>query len=193
MEKGQLRLDLQKRLLAISQKQKIEKSKNICKNLISTLEFQKASVIMMYLSLSTEADTSDAILASWQLGKTVVVPKVSWEQRHMIPVVINSLEMGFSTEVGGIRNPQTGAPMPFEEIDLVVTPGLGFDKNGNRIGRGGGYFDRFFANKELRATKCGFAFDEQRVDSVPVTASDQKIDILVTDKDIIYFNKDKEL
>jgi 5-formyltetrahydrofolate cyclo-ligase len=144
---------------------------------------------MMYLSLPHELDTSEAILCAWQLGKTVVVPKVSWQQRHMIPVQINSLETGFSEEVGGLRNPVTGAPVPFEDIDLVVAPGLGFDRRGNRLGRGGSYYDRFFANKELKAPKCGFAFAEQVLESVPVTDNDVPVDFLVTDEEVLYFGR----
>ena len=188
MDKEQLRRKLQKCLLEMSNEQRNEKSKKACRNLISTPQFQNASAIMMYLSLPHEVDTSEAILCAWQLGKTVVVPKISWQQRHMIPVQINSLETGFSTDVAGLRNPITGVPVPFEEIDLVVTPALGFDRKGNRLGRGASYYDRFFANAELKAPKCGFAFAEQMIDSVPVTEHDKPVDFLVTDKEIIYFN-----
>jgi 5-formyltetrahydrofolate cyclo-ligase len=146
---------------------------------------------MMYLSLPHEADTSEAILQAWQLGKIVAVPKISWQQRHMIPVQINSLETGFSTEASGLRNPIGGAPVPFEEIDLVVTPALGFDRKGNRLGRGGSFYDRFFANKELKAPRCGFAFAEQVVDLIPVTERDEPVDFLVTDEEIIYFSNRK--
>jgi len=188
MDKEQLRRKLQKCLLEMSNEQRNEKSKKACRNLISTPQFQNASAIMMYLSLPHEVDTSEAILCAWQLGKTVVVPKISWQQRHMIPVQINSLETGFSTDVAGLRNPITGVPVPFEEIDLVVTPALGFDRKGNRLGRGASYYDRFFANAELKAPKCGFAFTEQMIDSVPVTEHDKPVDFLVTDKEIMYFN-----
>ncbi|MFQ6036178.1 MAG: 5-formyltetrahydrofolate cyclo-ligase [Sedimentisphaerales bacterium] len=191
MDKSQLRRKLQNCLLKLSEKQRAEKSRKACQNLVSTPQFQSASTVMMYLSLPHEVDTSEAILHAWQLGKTVAVPKISWQQRHMIPVQINSLETGFSTEVSGLRNPVTGVPIPFEEIDLVVAPALGFDRKGNRLGRGGCYYDRFFANKELKAPRCGFAFAEQVVDSIPVTDSDQPIDFLVTDEEIIYFNHEK--
>jgi len=147
---------------------------------------------MMYLSLKHEVDTSEVILHAWQLGKIVVVPKISWQQRHMIPVQINSLETGFSTEAAGLRNPITGVPMPFEEIDLVVTPALGFDRKGNRLGRGGSYYDRFFANEKLKAARCGFAFSEQLVDSIPKAEHDEPVDFLVTDEEVIYFNKEGE-
>ena len=191
MDKSQLRRELQNRLLAIPSRRRSEKSRKACQNLISTAQFQNASAIMMYLSLPHEVDTSEAILHAWQLDKTVMVPKISWQQRHMIPVQINSLETGFSTEVSGLRNPITGVPIPFEEIDLVVAPALGFDRKGNRLGRGGCYYDRFFANKELKACRCGFAFAEQVVDSIPVTDSDQPVDLLVTDEEVMYFNHEK--
>ena len=187
MDKSQLRRKLQNHLLTMTSRQRSEKSRKACQNLISTPQFQNASAVMMYLSLPHEADTSEAILHAWQLSKTVVVPKISWQQRHMIPVQINSLETRFSTEVSGLRNPVTGVPIPFEEIDLVVAPALGFDRKGNRLGRGGCYYDRFFANPELKASRCGFAFAEQVVDSIPVTDSDEPVDFLVTDEEVIYF------
>ena len=189
MDKSQLRQELQKCLISIPVEERKEKSRRACRNLIATREFQNASAIMMYLSLPHELDTSEAILCAWQLGKTVVVPKVSWQQRHMIPVKISSLETGFSEEVGGLRNPITGAPVPFEDIDLVVAPGLGFDRKGNRLGRGGSYYDRFFANKGLKAPKCGFAFAEQLIESVPVTDNDVPVDFLVTDEEVLYFGQ----
>ena len=185
-DKEQLRQKLKKCLREMSDQHRGEKSKRACQNLISTPQFQDAAIIMIYLSLPHEVDTSDAILHAWQLGKVVCVPKVSWQQRHMLPVRINSLETGFCTEVGGLRNPVAGAPVPFEEIDLVVTPGLGFDRLGGRLGRGKSYYDRFFANVELRACKCGFTFAEQVVDLVPVSELDVPMDLLVTDKEIIY-------
>ena len=188
MDKERLRSKLQKCLLEMSAEQRSEKSRKACRNLASTPQFQSASTVMMYLSLPHEVDTSEAILHAWQLGKIVAVPKISWQQRHMIPVQINSLETGFSTEVTGLRNPIRGVPTPLEEIDLVVAPLLGFDSKGNRLGRGGSYYDRFFANKELKAPRCGFAFAEQMVDSIPATEHDKPVDFLVTDKEIMYFN-----
>ena len=91
----------------------------------------------------------------------------------------------------GLRNPTTGAPVPFEEIQLVVAPGLGFDRKGNRLGRGGSYYDRFFTNRELKAVKCGFAFAEQVKETVPVMEHDVPVDMLVTDEEVLYFGKDK--
>ena len=191
MDKAELRRKLLNSLLAIPPEQRSERSRRACRNLVSTEQFQGASTIMMFLSLPHEVDTSEAILHAWQLGKAVAVPKVSWQQRHMIAVEINSLETGLSTASSGLRSPVAGVPVPFEEIDLVVTPGLGFDKKGNRLGRGGSYYDRFFANEELKAARCGFGFAEQLLDTVPVTEHDEPVEILVTDEEIIYFDNQK--
>jgi 5-formyltetrahydrofolate cyclo-ligase len=191
MDKAELRRKLMDCLLAIPSEQRNERSRKACQNLASTDQFQAASTVMMFLSLPHEVDTSEAILHAWQLGKTVAVPKISWQQRHMIPVRINSLETGFSTGASGLRNPIAGMPVPFGEIDLVVTPALGFDKKGNRLGRGGSYYDRFFANEELKAARCGFGFAEQLIDSIPVTELDEPVEILVTDEEIIYFDIQK--
>ena len=193
MDKEQLRVVLQKRLLDLSVEQASEKSSRACRNLVSTPQFQDSSqkVVMMFLSIAREVDTSEAILAAWQMGKIVAVPRISWQQRHMIPVQINSLQSDFSTDISPprrVRNPTKGVPVPFNEIDLVVTPGLAFDAAGNRLGRGSSYYDRFFANKEVKALRCGLAFAEQLVESVPVTATDVPMNFLVTDEKIMYFN-----
>jgi 5-formyltetrahydrofolate cyclo-ligase len=186
MNKLQLRNELKSKLTSLSPDLRSEKSKKACQNLIETPEFQQSTVVMMYMSLPHEVDTAPAILHAWQKGKTVAVPKVSWQQRHMIPVILTSLETGFSTEASGLRNPITGVPMPIEEIDIIVTPALGFDKKGNRLGRGGSYYDRFFSNRNLRAIKCGFAFDDQILDEIPTDEHDVRMDLVVTNNGVIY-------
>jgi len=191
MEKVELRQEMRNRLLALSAEQRKEKSCKACRNLISTEPYQDASIIMMYLSLPHEVDTTEAILHAWQLGKTVAVPKISWQQRHMIAVQITSLDTGFSTGAGGLRNPMTGVPIPFGQIDLVVTPALGFDRKGNRLGRGGSFYDRFFANKDLTAARCGLAFAEQILESVPTMEHDEPVELLVTDEEVVHCDRRK--
>ncbi|MCD4830876.1 MAG: 5-formyltetrahydrofolate cyclo-ligase [Anaerohalosphaeraceae bacterium] len=190
MDKQQLRQQIRAKLYNMSPQQILDKSQMACKKLIESEEFQNANIIMAFLSLPKETDTTPFILYSWQHAKTIAVPKVSWQQRHMIPVEINSLETGLATEAGGLRNPVTGVPVPMNDIDLVITPGLAFDDKGNRLGRGGSYYDRFFQNKNLRAVRCGFAFSEQVVEKVPTFEHDQPVDMIVTDKEVLRFNED---
>ena len=188
MDKIEMRHSLRSRLYGLPQGHRRTESKQACRNLIATDEYKKASSIMIFLSLPHEIETTAVILDAWQRGKTVAVPKMSWQQRHMIAVEITSLETGFSEERGGFKNPTTSVPMAVEDIDLVVTPGLGFDDKGNRLGRAGGYYDRYFKSEHLSAKKCGFAFSQQIVDSIPVDDHDERVDFLVSDAGVVYCN-----
>jgi 5-formyltetrahydrofolate cyclo-ligase len=191
MDKKQLRAELKGRLLEFTNPPAAEhhgKSRKACENLVGIPQFQRSSLVIIFLSLPYEPDTTFAILNAWQKGKTVAVPRVYWQQKRMVPVQISSLETGFSTEVAGIRNPVAGRPVPAEQIDLVVVPGLAFDRKGNRLGTGNAYYDKFFEDNNLVATRCGLAFSEQLVDSVPTDEYDKPMDLLVTEEEIVYFN-----
>ena len=189
MEKSALRHEIKQRLVKMSREDRVAKSKQICKRIMDSDVFRKASVVMMYLSLPHEVDTTPLILHAWQQGKTVVVPKISWQQRHIIPVEITSLETGLKTDQRGLRNPTNGTPVPFDEIDLVITPGLGFDKNGNRLGRGGAFYDNFFKHKKITAARWAVAFSQQVCDEIPHDDSDVPIDAVVTENEIIICKK----
>lgn len=186
MEKRELREVMKHRLASIGTRERIEKSKQICLHLLETEEFRRASVVMTYLSMPHEVDTTPIILHAWQQGKTVAVPKVSWEQRHMIPVEIQSLEAGFATGSYGLKNPVAGTPIPYEEIDLILTPGLAFDREGNRLGRGGAYYDRFLKSDQLKARRWAPAFEIQVLASVPHDEKDVPIDAIVTENELLH-------
>ncbi|MCE5185345.1 MAG: 5-formyltetrahydrofolate cyclo-ligase [Planctomycetaceae bacterium] len=185
MDKVTLRHELKQRLAQLSRDEIAEKSKKICEHIVNSPAYQNAAVVMMFLSMAHEVDTTSLILCAWQHGKTVAVPKMSWEQRHMIPVEIKSLESGLKIDRMGLRNPISGVPVPFEEIDLVVTPGLGFDRQGNRLGRGGHYYDSFFSANKIKAAKWGVAFSEQVCDSVCHNDNDVPVDAVVTETGVI--------
>lgn len=193
MDKATLRQTLKKELVQISRDDRDKKSRLICEHVIGSEEFRRAGVVMAFLSLPHEVDTAPIILTAFQQGKTVAVPKVSWEQRHMIPVEITSLETGLKADDRGLRNPTNGCPVPFEDIDLVLTPGLGFDKQGNRLGRGGAYYDRFFAANRIAAAKWGLAFSEQLCPTVPHTEKDVPVNAVVTEQGIIICNNRKTI
>lgn len=187
MDKAQLRSKLRNRLSSITPEARHKKSELACQKLVTLPAFREAATIMMYLALDYEADTEVAVREAWRLGKTVVVPKVVWEEKYMVPVQIDSLDGDFDNgPIAGLRNPVADGQTPLGQIDLVVVPALGFDRQGHRLGHGGGYYDRFFADKHVTALRCGFGFCEQVVDAVPVFDTDQSLDLIVTDEYIVY-------
>ena len=82
----------------------------------------------------------------------------------------------------GLRTPRDGVPLPTNLIDLVVVPGLAFDAHGHRLGRGGGYYDRFLSRLRRSATSIGLAFEVQMIDQIPINHDDVSVKIVVTDR-----------
>jgi hypothetical protein len=125
-EKAVLRKRLRAMLAAQSPEDRHARSLAATSLLTATPEFAAARIVMLYLSMPHELDTTTLALRCWQQGKMVVVPKVSWEQRRMIPVEINSLSDEHLTVTGpGIREPIAENPMPVNMVDLVIVPALG--------------------------------------------------------------------
>jgi len=187
--KTELRQKLRSTLAALTPDEIATGSLRACHRLFAEPDYIRAEVIMVYLSLPNEADTTPIVLRAWQDRKRVLAPKVSWNQRRMLPLEIRSLTDDLVVSHLGIREPVSGIPFPIRHIDLVIVPGLGFDEYGNRLGRGRGFYDRFLAHPEFTGTSCGLALNQQLVSTVPVGPLDQSIDMLVTDAEVRRFAK----
>ena len=187
-DKPTLRNQLRHAIAAVTPEERHAKSLAAAALLTSTAEFAAARVVLIYLSTVYELDTSTVALRCWQQGKLLAAPRVSWDQRRMMPVEINSLSDSAMTITGpGIREPREGAPMPVEMIDLVIVPGLGFATTGQRIGRGMGFYDRFLSQRDFHGVSCGFAYEEQVVEALPTQDHDMGVAMLVTDRAVRRF------
>lgn len=185
--KAAVRKRLREMLAAMNDVDRHRKSLAACGLVGGSPEFAAARVVMLFLSTPHEIDTASLALKCWQEGKTVVVPKVSWDQRRMLPVELTSLNTGMAVTGPGVREPISGQPMPVGFIDLVVVPGLGFTPSGHRIGRGMGFYDRFLAQGDFLGVSCGLGFEEQLIDELPVLDHDMPLGMLVTDGGIRRF------
>ena len=184
--KSAIRKQLRERLNDMSEADRHAKSVAACGLIAASPEFAAARVIMLYLSTPTEVDTAPLALRAWQHSKTIVVPKVSWDQRRMLPVEITSLRDGLTT-TGPVREPIAGTPMPVDLIDMVIVPGVGFTPAGKRIGRGMGFYDRFLAQPEFVGVSCGLAFEDQIVDDLPTLDHDMALSMLASDRGVRRF------
>src|SRR5918993_986703 len=186
MTKQVVRRKLRETLAAMTDADRHAKSVAAGRVVCGSPEFAAARVVMLYLSTPTEVDTAPIALRAWQDGKQVVVPKVSWDQRRILPVEISSLKDGL-TNTGPVREPIEGKPIPLDLIDLVIVPGLGFTGTGFRIGRGMGFYDRFLAQADFCGRSCGLAFEEQVLETLPVLDHDVPLSMLATDTGIRRF------
>jgi 5-formyltetrahydrofolate cyclo-ligase len=187
--KKELRQQLRQEVGELSVEAIADKSHKACALLFEQSEFKKAETVMVFLSLPGEMDTSPIVLRCWQERKRVLAPKVSWNQRRMLPVEIRSLTEDLMVTGMGIREPISGIPFPISLLDMVIVPGMGFDGKGNRLGRGRGFYDRFLAHPEFKGIACGLAFEQQVLDDIPTGPLDRGIDMLVTDARVRRFKK----
>jgi len=189
--KRELREQLRRVLAEIDPVAMATKSARATDLLVETGEFRRAQIVMVFLSLPGEIDTTSLVLRSWQEHKRVLAPRVSWEQRRMMPTEIRSLTTDLVETAMGLREPVSGAPIPIGIIDLVIVPGLAFDSDGNRLGRGRGFYDRFLAHPEFKGATCGLACEEQYMAEVPVDSLDRPVSMLVTDTKVRRFGVGK--
>ena len=165
-----------KTLTALRNQKEEDRFKNslvILEKLLAVTEFQKSKTILFYASFDGEVDTWPMMKRALNLGKQIALPKIIPTQKKIIPMLISDLQTDLYLGPYGIRQPLDSCrPVKVEELDLVVVPGVAFDRRNRRLGRGGGYYDRFLADLSPQTPKIGLAFDFQIVDRFPVDAHD---------------------
>lgn len=189
-KKREVRRLLRQRLAALSPQQRHAHSLAIAERASQTPEWRRARTVLLYLALPDEVETTALFEAAFAEGKSVAVPKIiDPAQRLMVPVPIYSLAAEELAHAHyGVRVPAGEAEaLAVESIDLAVVPGLGFSRDGQRIGRGMGYYDRFLAQPEFRGTRCGLGFESQVLGDLPSDEHDRPVDMLVTEAEVLRF------
>ena len=161
-----------------------ERSRIICEKLLSSNEFRQSRTVMSYVSLPSEVDTFMFNTEALKRGKRVVVPCVNAAEQAITASELTSMDSLVKGPFG-IYEPEDGQKrtIPLKEIDLVVVPAIAFDRNGMRLGRGKGYYDRFLSSPDLSSARTiGIAFGFQIVDSLPSDPHDRPVLRVVTDR-----------
>ncbi len=186
MIKAQIRAQMKVFLAGLSAGDRHTRSLAACQQLIATREFKHAQTIMIFLSMTSEVETSTLAVKAWQEGKSIVVPRIDWNTKRMDPVEIKTLDTEMQTSGLGVREPVSGISVPLGCIDMVVIPGMAFDRKGFRVGRGRGYYDRFLAQQDFQGVRCALCFHEQLVaEPLPCEAHDVPMDLIVTDTEVV--------
>ncbi len=173
MDKKELRANIKLLKKQHTKEQLLEQSEIILSKLEQHPDFQKAHIVMIYSALPDEVQTQ-AFLEKWRHKKKIILPTVVSDD--IIPVELAE-NTGFAVGDFNILEPQNE---PYTgDYDLIVVPGVAFDRNGNRIGRGRGYYDRFLC-KHLNVKRIGICFDFQLVDEVPTEPNDIRMNEVIT-------------
>ena len=185
--KHHFRKEMKAALATMTPQEVADRSVHACQRIMDLPEFQQAQKVMLYIPMPSEVDTTAVACAAWQAGKTVLDPMVDWDIEEMIAVRCNSFDHDIVRGPYGLREPAGSVPFPPEEIDFIVVPALAYDRTGRRLGRGGGFYDRFLAHSKLTAVPCGLAFGVQVIEHVPAAAHDRPVKLLVTDAETLRF------
>ncbi len=196
MNKTELRAAMKALLRGVDAGTMTRRSAMVADALAMTEAWTRSDVLLAFLSMPHEIDTAAMIAAARSAGKPVAVPRIEGEDIRFL------LMPGEANERAGLPLDAWSIPVPdpsWAPLELgrwtrplVVAPGLAFDRLGNRLGRGKGFYDRFLtdARKEAPAlVALGVCLDEQLVEEVPHSPTDQPLDGLVTDKETILIRR----
>ncbi|PLX16605.1 MAG: 5-formyltetrahydrofolate cyclo-ligase [Salinivirgaceae bacterium] len=170
-KKKEVRKQVRVRVKELSENVKKQQADAVFVKIETLPEFKNANIIMHYWSLSDEILTHECI-KKWAGEKQILLPVIEGEE-----LIIR--------EFTGIENmqpdPRFSIPEPTGEAiqnprpDIIIIPGVAFDSNCNRLGRGKGFYDRFLAKHQLNVILIGVCFDEQIVPEVPTESHDFKL------------------
>jgi 5-formyltetrahydrofolate cyclo-ligase len=165
--KQELRQAILDRILNQKEDESSFKSRVILEKFLALPVFQTAKTILFYASIKGEVNTFAMIEKALELGKRVALPVVLKDEAKIVPVAISTLRE-LKKGAYGILEPDihSAIEIPLHELDLAVVPGVVFDKQNNRLGRGAGYYDRFISELFPKTPTVGLAFDLQVVDTI---------------------------
>jgi len=168
--------------------EKVQGASSIISERIKKLPvFNNSRLILSYMPYGNEVNVLPLNKFILEQGKELCIPRVI-SKTHMDAVKIKNMEENLVEGHFGILEPASSLnPVNAEEIDLVLVPGLAFDLQGNRLGHGKGYYDRFLANCSEKTFTIGVAYDLQVFDNIPHSPHDVKLKALVTESGYYIF------
>lgn len=157
-------------------------SASIAERLLAMEELRHARTVMAFWSFGSEVDTLGLLERLRAAGKRVALPRI--EERDVVPVAYATGDPLSETPFGA-REPVAGRVLDPSELDVVVVPGVAFDRDGGRVGYGAGFYDRLLEKVRKDAFAAAVAFGVQIVERVPVGGTDRRVDAVVTEREVI--------
>ncbi|MPM47880.1 putative protein YqgN [bioreactor metagenome] len=157
----------------------------IFNKLKNTELYKNARNIFIYISFSNEINTINIIKKALEDKKDVFIPKIYKTNKSMKAIKLNSFDDLKKNSMGILEPIDDSKYIEKENIDLIVVPGVVFDKDCNRIGYGGGYYDRYLKDIAYKNNKVVLAYDLQVIDKIENEKHDIKVDYIITNTKII--------
>ncbi len=177
-DKAGLRLAVQAALRGTSAETRRARSAMVCARLRERVPFS-AGTVLFFAPLADEVDIWPLLLESLAAGRPIALPRFDAGLGRYVAAGVTDLPADLATGKFGIREPAPHCPvLGARQVDWILVPGVAFDRQGNRLGRGQGFYDRLLA--EIQGVRCAVAFDEQLVRELPAEPHDRRMDLVVT-------------
>lgn len=173
MEKKEIRRKVKNMRTVMLDFERESAANRVFSQLEESAAFVMAKHILMYHSLEEELPTL-RFMAKWRDRKNFYLPRVNGVNLEILPYDETRLELG----AFHIEEPVGNNIIPIEKIELIIVPGVAYDRKGNRLGRGKGFYDRLLGS--TKATKIGVGFEFQLFDEIPVETHDVRMDAVIT-------------
>ncbi len=178
-QKSQMRSAMKMALAAMGDEDRRGRSDEICAQIERLDVYRDASTIMMYAAMPGEVDLDGLMRSALESGKRVCVPRVDWDASAMVPAAIANLDSDLVVGRYGVRSAGGNCvEIPVSGLELVLVPGLAFDRDGGRLGRGGGFYDRLLGG-DIGCPVIGVCFACQVVGCVASESHDCAVDRVV--------------
>lgn len=181
LDKRQIRQEIKHRKQGITPDERERLSRQICRAIESLHGFERVVHLMLYHALPDEVDTRP-LLSKWARDKQLYLPIVDGDDLIVAPYAEGAMKQG----AFHIWEPTGTTAIDPARLEWIVVPGVAFDRQMNRLGRGKGFYDRLL--QQTPARKIGICYGLQLVDEIPTEPHDMKMDLIVTENDIIYKN-----
>jgi len=162
----------------------LEKSAKIHQKLFETQHYQSAATIMTYVDFQNEVETRSIIARAFQEGKNVAVP-ICGSNYTLLPIKIESFEDLEPGTMGILEPKKTKNIIDVKKLDLVLVPGIAFDRKGNRLGYGLAYYDRFLNSLSPATITIALAYSFQIFPTIPQEEHDHRVNIIITENELI--------
>lgn len=168
---------MRRRIKELNQEYRAISAIKIFATIEQNTHFANAECIALFASMKDEVTTSYALKAWMEMGKRIVVPRVEGDIMRFYDYSPDKMQSG----AFGIEEPTGEIEVSAKDIDLIIVPARAFTRHGERLGRGGGFYDKYMSLSGFRAYKIGIAYGVQIFDSLPCDGHDIKVDEVVTE------------
>ena len=186
--KKEIRNRVSEKIAVLSDGQLAEKVKFIENRLFKFANFLEANIALLYVNGRDEVATEKILERCYDYNKIVILPAFDTEKYTMKLMKVDNPKKDLKIGPRGILEPDPARCkiVPVDCIDIAVIPSIALDEKGGRIGSGEGYYDRLIPELSITTRKVTLAFEEQIIQQVPMASHDKHVDIIITEKRIIY-------